>query len=92
MATDLFALAALVFRMLGNGVHPFEGAVEPDAEGEYPLPPAVDCQVRDGRSPFTRTAPGVGLFAGHCRSTTFRPCSVRPTLARCLAGRWCAAA
>lgn len=63
VATDLFALAVLVFRMLGNGVHPFEGAVEPDAEGEYPLPPAVDCQVRDGRSPFTGTAPGVGLFA-----------------------------
>lgn len=63
VATDLFALAVLVFRMLGNGVHPFEGSVEPDAEGEYPLPPAVDCQVRDGRSPFTGTAPGVGLFA-----------------------------
>lgn len=63
VSTDYFALAVLVFRMLGNGVHPFEGAVEPDADGEYPLPPSVDCQVRDGRSPFAGTAPGVGLFA-----------------------------
>ena len=59
--SDRFALASLIFRTLGNGVHPFEGCAEPDPDGDYPLPPDVDIQVRKGASPFVGTAPGIAL-------------------------------
>ena len=59
--SDRFALACLVFRTLGNGVHPHEGMVLPDEDGDYPLPPDVDTQIRKGASPFMGTAPGIAL-------------------------------
>ena len=58
--TDLFALAAHIFGVLNNGVHPYAGAAVADKNGDFARPLPVDELVARGLSPFLGNAPDMG--------------------------------
>lgn len=58
-ATDRFALALHIFRMLMNGVHPYHCVTLPDKNGSYPAPLPVDKRIEQGATPFFANVPHV---------------------------------
>ena len=58
-ATDRFALALHIFRLLMNGVHPYHCVALPDKNGSYPAPLPVDKRIEQGATPFFANVPHV---------------------------------
>lgn len=58
-ATDRFALALHIFRLLMNGVHPYHCVTLPDKNGSYPAPLPVDKRIEQGATPFFANVPHV---------------------------------
>lgn len=71
--TDLFALAAHIFRTLNNGVHPYAGAVVADASGDFARPRPVDELVARGLSPFAGNMPGMAVKPWALDPSAFGP-------------------
>ena len=64
-ASDDFALAVHIFKMLNRGVHPFSGDLDLDFydldDDDIPPAPSLNTCIREGQSPFIGTSIGYAI-------------------------------